>query len=79
MNAIRRDFTAPVELLAEDRTVAGVVSTAALDRYDETIDPAGVRWGRGVKLLWSHDPRSPIGKAERSLELRPRPLDGPRG
>ena len=63
---IRRDFTAPVQLLATDaRTVAGVISTGALDRWGETIDPAGVRWGPGVKLLWSHDPRSPIGKAER--------------
>jgi HK97 family phage prohead protease len=63
---VRRDFTAPVQLLATDaRAVAGVISTSALDRWGEVIDPAGVRWGASVKLLWSHDPRSPIGRAER--------------
>jgi HK97 family phage prohead protease len=62
----RRDFTAPVQLLAADaRSVAGVISSNSLDRWGEVIDPAGVRWGPGVKLLWSHDPRSPIGRAER--------------
>ena len=62
----RRDFTAPVQLLANDaRTVAGVVTSGALDRWNETIAPEGVRWGPGVKFLWSHDPRSPIGSAER--------------
>ncbi len=62
----RRDFTAPVQLLAADaRSVSGVITNGAPDRWGETIDPAGVRWGAGVKLLWSHDPRSPIGKAER--------------
>ena len=63
---LRRDFMAPVQLLSADqRTVAGVISTGALDRWNETIDPAGVRWGPGVKLLWAHDAKSPIGRAER--------------
>jgi HK97 family phage major capsid protein/HK97 family phage prohead protease len=60
----RRDFNAPLQLLA-DRGVAGVVSSSALDAYGEQIDPRGVRWRDGVKLLWSHDPRQPIGRAER--------------
>jgi HK97 family phage prohead protease len=61
----RREFSAPIQLLADQRTVAGIVSSSALDAFGEQIDPRGVRWRNGVKLLWSHDPRQPIGKAER--------------
>jgi HK97 family phage prohead protease len=64
MTVVRRDFNAPLQLLA-DRGVAGVVSSSALDAFGEVIDPKGVRWRDGVKLLWSHDPRQPIGRAER--------------
>ncbi len=72
----RRDFTAPVQLLATDaRTVAGVISSDSLDRWGEVIDPAGVRWGPGVKLLWSHDPRIPIG-TRRAHRTRWRQGDG---
>jgi HK97 family phage prohead protease len=60
---LRRDFLAPIKVTA-DRGFTAIITTGALDRWGEKIDPAGVRWARSVPVLWAHRVSEPIGRTE---------------
>jgi HK97 family phage prohead protease/HK97 family phage major capsid protein len=45
------------------RSFSGVASTPELDRQGDMLDPAGVTFRNPVPLLWHHDPKQPIGRA----------------
>jgi HK97 family phage prohead protease len=61
--SMRRDFMAPIKV-AGDRGFTAIITTGALDRWNEKIDPAGVRWARSVPVLWAHRVSEPIGRTE---------------
>jgi HK97 family phage prohead protease/HK97 family phage major capsid protein len=61
--SMRRDFMAPIRVAA-DRGFTAIITTSALDRWGEKIDPAGVRWARSVPVLWAHRVSEPIGRTE---------------
>lgn len=61
---VRRDFTLPIERYdAETRVVTGIISSSALDAFGDQIDQDGIQLRGSVPLLWSHDHRTPIGRA----------------
>lgn len=61
---VRRDIEIPITRYdAETRTVSGVISSESLDAFGDQIDQAGIKIRSSVPLLWSHDPRSPIGRS----------------
>jgi hypothetical protein len=68
--AIRKTFSGAMVLAAgeQSRRLQFTISTAGIDRHGDTVAVSG--WDlKAFRVnpvtLWSHDPRSPIGKAVR--------------
>jgi HK97 family phage major capsid protein len=54
---------------AERRTLTGVATSAATDRYGDVVEPAGAEFALPLPLLWQHDSKSPIGEVTQARQV----------
>ena len=60
----RRDFVVPIEKYDPATGIlTGVISSSALDAWNESIDQDGMKIRSSVPLLWGHRHDQPIGRA----------------
>jgi uncharacterized protein len=48
----------------EHRSIEGIASTPAPDRYDDIVEPLGAKYSVPMPLLWQHNHDQPVGHVE---------------